>query len=135
MPSVIFNSIINKTVGGQIDFGSDAFKVMLLSDAYRPDRKRHNSKADVAEAEVEGFGYIPGGNAVEVQIDNSPANNRVDIALGGSTWDNASIRARGAAYYKAGNDELVAYIDFGRDVVSTNGTFELTASTLRIQNG
>lgn len=135
MPSVIFNSIISKTVGGQIDFGGDAFKVMLVSDAYRPDRKRHNSKADVADAEVNGFGYVPGGNDVVVQIDTKNASNEVDIALGGSTWDNASIRARGAAYYRAGNEELVAYIDFGRDVISTNGTFELTESTLRIQNG
>ena len=77
---------------------------------------------------------MPGGNAVTVAIDNDNARNMVDIALGGSVWENATIRARGAAYYKAGNDELVAYIDFGGEVASTNGTFELTASTLRVQH-
>lgn len=134
MPSVIFNSIMQKTVAGEINFGADVFKVMLLSDAYRPDRKRHKIVSDIAEAEVDGPGYAPGGNTVLAEITNDAANNRVDIALAGSTWDESSIRARGAAYYKAFGGELVAYIDFGGEVASTNGTFELTASTLRIQN-
>lgn len=134
MPSVIFNSLIQHTVKGEVDFSADAFKVMLLSDDYRPDRKRHSTTTDVVGAEVDGIGYTPGGNSVAVTVDSDSNNNRVDIALGGSTWEQSSIRARGAAYYKVGNSELVAYIDFGGDVASTNGTFELTASTLRIQN-
>ena len=67
------------------------------------------------------------------------ANDRIEISLGGASWEASTITARGLVYYKSRGgapsaDELVAYIDFGEDVVSQNGTFAVTASTLRIQN-
>ncbi len=134
MPSLIFNSTIKAAATGRIDFSFDSFKVMLLSDAYRPDRKHHSNRSDIAEAEVSGSGYDAGGNTVPVKITEDSANNRVDILLGGSEWEISTIRARGAAYYKVQNGELIAYIDFGKEVASSGGLFQLTDSTLRIQN-
>ncbi len=134
MPSVIFNSTIKAAATGRIDFSFDKFNVMLMSDAYRPDRKHHANRSHIAEAEVTGSGYESGGNSVPVEVIEDSANNRVDILLGGSEWEIATIRARGAAYYKVQNGELIAYIDFGKEIISSAGLFELTASTLRIQN-
>jgi hypothetical protein len=66
-------------------------------------------------------------------------NDRVNISLGAISIPSATITAHAAVYYKhrggaSSADELVAYIDFGGDIVSTNGTFALSASTLRKQN-
>jgi hypothetical protein len=134
MPSLIFNSTIKAAATGRVDFSFDTFRVMLLSDAYRPDRKNHANRSHIVEAEVSGLGYESGGNTVPVEVIEDSTNNRVDVSLGGTEWEFSTIRARGAAYYKAQNGELIAYIDFGKEVASSSGLFELTASTLRIQN-
>ena len=138
MASVIFNSAMNDTVSGQIDFSADLFKVLLVSDAYKPDKEMHSKRDDIGGAEASGQGYQAGGNRVSVKIKNDVQNDRIDISLGGTSWEGSTIDARGAVYYKsrgaAGSDELIAYIDFGRDIISTNGKFQLTPSILRIQN-
>jgi len=76
---------------------------------------------------------------VPVTVTKDLVNDRIDISLGAASWTGATITARGAVYFKsrggaANLDELVAYIDFVTDVASTNGTFNLTVSTIRLQN-
>ncbi len=138
MPSLIFNSALDDTVRGNIDFDTDAFKVMLVTAAYVEDKDAHTKRSNVT-GEVVGTGYTAGGNTVTVSVNKDLVNDRVDISLGGTTWPTSTITARKAIYYKSRGgaptaDEIVAVIDFGSDVVSSNGTFTLTASTIRLQN-
>ena len=136
MASFLFTSMLEGLVDGSINFDADPFRVILVGARYTPDKHKHAKRSDVKN-EVVGDGYVAGGQVVAVFVNNDIDHDRVDIALGEATWPGATIKARGAVYLKAGGgdlDELVAYIDFGTDIISTNGTFSLTASTLRIQN-
>jgi hypothetical protein len=138
MASLIYNSALDDAARALIDFDTDTFWAMLVTSAYTPDKDTHTKRSDVTN-EVTGTGYTAGGQVAVVTVTKDTANDRVDISLGAESWANATLTARGAVYYKrrgglASADELVAYIDFGGDIVSTAGTFSLSASTLRIQN-
>jgi hypothetical protein len=138
MSSLIFNKALEAWAKGAIDFDSDTFKVMLVTSSYTPDKDAHDFRNDVTN-EVTGTGYSAGGEAATVTVTLDTANDRVNIELGEADWPASTITARAAVYYKSRGgassaDEIIAYIDFGGDVVSSGGTFALTASTIRVQN-
>jgi len=138
MASLIYNSCLDDVERNNINFASDTFKVMLVTSAYTADKDAHTKRSDITN-EVSGTGYTAGGAAATVTVTKDLANDRIDTSLGGISLSSATVTARGAVYYKARGgassaDNLVAYIDFGSDITSTNGTWALTASTLRIQN-
>lgn len=139
MPSLIYNRAIELWARGNIDFDTDTFRWMLTTSAYTEDKDAHDYRNDITN-EVTGTGYTAGGNpssGVTVTLDT--VNDRVDIVFGGTTWPSSTITARKAVLYKsrggaATADEVILVNDFGSDVSTTNGTFTLGASTLRIQN-
>jgi hypothetical protein len=138
MASLIYNSCVDDMARGNIDFDTDSFKVMLVTSAYVPDKDAHLKRSDVT-SEVVGTGYTAGGLAATVTVAKDLVNDRVDVSLGGVNWPSSTITARGAVYYKARGgaataDELVAYVDFAANIISSGGAFNLTASTLRISN-
>ncbi len=138
MASLIFNSFFEDLARGAIDLDTDTFKVMLTTSAYAEDKDAHLKRSAVTN-EVTGTGYTAGGATTSVTVTKDTANDRLDISIGAASWPTSTITARKAVIYKSRGgassaDELVAVIDFGSDVVSTAGTFTLTASTLRIQN-
>lgn len=139
MASLVFNLALNAWAKGNIDFDTDTFKVMLVTSSYSPNKDTHDFRDDVTN-EVSGTGYTAGGAAVTVTVNAvDTANDREEITLGGASWPTSTITAAGAVYYKsrggaASADEIIAYIDFGGNVVSSGGTFTLNSSTLRLQN-
>lgn len=138
MASVIYHSCLRDAFTGKFVVGTDTFKAMLVTASYTPDKDVHDRRDDITN-EVSGTGYTAGGAAATVSVSIDTANDRIDLALGAVSWPSSTITARGAVYYKSRGgassaDEIVAYIDFGGNIVSTNGTFSLPASTLRLQN-
>lgn len=138
MASLIFNSALDDSARALIDFDTDTFKCMLVTSLYTPNKDTHLKRSDVTN-EVVGTGYTATGAAAAVTVTKDLTNDRVDISLGAVSWPTSTITARGAVYYKsrgglATADEIVAYIDFVADVISSGGTFSLSASTLRFQN-
>ena len=138
MASLIYNSCLDDTVKGSIDFDTDTFKMILVTSSYTA-AKTHAKRSDVTN-EVSGTGYTTGGNAAAVTCTKDNTNNREDITFAITSWTTATITARAGVIYKsrgglASADELVAYVDFGADVTSTAGTFSVTISSpLRFQN-
>jgi hypothetical protein len=138
MASLIFNKALEFWAKGLIDFDTDTFKVMLTTVGYAENKDTHDFRDDVT-SEVTGTGYTAGGNVVTVTVTPDMANDRIDISLGGTTWPTSTITARKAVYYKSRGgastaDEIIAVNDFGTDVISSNGTLTLNASTMRVQN-
>lgn len=138
MPSLIYNRALELWARGNIDFDTDTFRVLLTTAAYTENKDTHDFRDDVTN-EVTGTGYTAGGNVATVTVALDTVNDRLDIALGGTTWPASTITARKAVYYKsrggaASADELIAVNDFGSDVVTSSGTLTLNASTLRITN-
>lgn len=138
MASLVYNSCIDYVCKGSIDFDTDTFKMMLVTDAYTPS-KSHDFRNDVTN-EVTGAGYTTGGNAATPTVTKDNANNRVDVSWTITSWTSSTITARAGVIYKSRGgassaDELVGYVDFGSDISSTSGTFSVTiTSPLRFQN-
>lgn len=139
MASGLYNSMLADEAKGNIDFDTDSFKCMLVTSSYTFDKDAHTKRSDITD-EVVGTGYTAGGAAATVTVSAvDTANDRVNITLGAVSWTTSTITARGAVYYKSRGgassaDEVVGFVDFGGNVVSTAGTFALTASTYRKQN-
>lgn len=138
MASIIYNSALEDAVIGNIDFNTDSFKIILVTSSYAADKDAHTKRSDVTN-EVSGLGYTTGGVSTAVTVTKDTANDRVDIDFADVSWASATITAAGAVIYKttgsAAADNLVAYMDFGSDITSTNGTFTVdVTSPLRIQN-
>lgn len=139
MASLIYNSFFDDVVRGAIDCDTDTFKVMALGAAYAENKDTHTKRSDLSN-EVSGAGYTAGGAVVTVTVTKDTANDRIDISLGGASWPASTISgAQKFVYYKsrggaATADELVAVIDNGTPVSTSNGTLQLNASTIRIQN-
>lgn len=135
MTSFVYDSMVDDMATGAISFGADSFKVMLVSSVYVPDKSGHLSAGDIT-GEVSGGNYTAGGEPVTVAV-TSAVDSETDIELSGASWPASTITARGAVYYAsrggaASADELVAFIDFGSNIVSIAGLFTLGASTIRI---
>ena len=139
MASLIYNSFIRDVLVGNIDMDTDTFKVILTTSAYTENKDSHDKRDDVTN-EVTGTGYTAGGASTTVTVAAvDTANDDVEITIGAASWSTSTITARKAVVYKSRGgassaDELVCVIDFGSDVVSTAGTFTLTASTIKFQN-
>jgi hypothetical protein len=139
MASLIYNSFIRDVLVGNIDMDTDTFKVILTTSAYTENKDTHDKRDDVTN-EVTGTGYTAGGASTTVTVAAvDTANDDVEITIGAASWTTSTITARKAVIYKSRGgassaDELVCVIDFGSDVVSTAGTFTLTASTIKFQN-
>ncbi|AXQ68276.1 hypothetical protein HOT99_gp072 [Caulobacter phage CcrBL10] len=138
MASLVYNSMLHDLVNGDIAFDTDTFKVMLVTSAYTPNKDTHTRKNQVTN-EVTGAGYTAGGQASAVTITPDTANDREDLSFATVTWTSATITARAAVIYKdtgtASTSPLIAYVDFGTDVSSTNANFAVSfSSPLRFQN-
>lgn len=136
MASLIYSSSYFDALRGGINFETDIFGLMLVDASYKADRSLHTRRSDV-KGEIKGDGYSAGGVVTKVAMKRE--GDLISIALGGITLKDATVTARGAVYFKrrggdASGEELVAHVDFGRDVTSTNGDFVVDPSSIRIQN-
>lgn len=140
MASMIFNKALQALANGDIDFGADTFKAMLVTSSYTPDKDAHDFRDDVTN-EVTGTGYIAGGVATACVVTLDAANDRINCTFGNSLYTAVSgFTAAAAIIYKSRGgtssaDEIVAYVDFGGTVTPTGGNLTVTFNTpLRFQN-
>jgi hypothetical protein len=139
MASLIYNSALRDEAIGSIDYDTDTFYAMLVTSTYTENKDTHDKRNHITN-EVTGTGYTAGGSPVAVTVAAvDTTNDRVVLNFGAVTWPSSTITARKAVVYKrrggaATADELVYVNDFGSDVISTNGTFTLPASTITKQN-
>lgn len=139
MPSLLYNKIIHATALASVNFVTSSFKVMLVTNAYTPDRDTHNFRSDVTD-EVVGAGYTAGGSAISAVVNRDDALDQTTVTFGEVEWPEAALTARAAVIYvsrggSAAADELVAYVDFGADKTSAGETFVFKPTTpLRMIN-
>ena len=122
-----FVSAFNK----EIDFNSDTIKVMLCTSTYTPNQDTHAYKSSVTN-EVSGTGYTAGGATLaNASVAYTGASNTLKLDADDVSWPSSTIAARYAVIYDASpatdaTRPLIAYVDFGEDVVSSAGTFSIT---------
>jgi hypothetical protein len=117
-----------KALNKEIDFDTDTVKVMLCTSAYTPNQASHAYKSSVTN-EVTGTGYTAGGATLASKTIVS-SGNVTTLDAADVTWATSTITARYAVIYEStGTDAtsaLIAYVDFGADVVSSGGNFTIT---------
>jgi hypothetical protein len=130
MASVIYNSFKRDIQNGSIDLDTDTIKVALVTSSYTPDVDNHDKFDDITN-EITGTGYSAGGTTLTGKsvTQNNTANTGVFDA-DNAVWSASTITARGAVIYKstgtASTSNLIAYVDFGSDKITTSGTFTIT---------
>ena len=140
MANQIYNSFKRDIMNGSIDLDTDEINVMLVTSAYTPDVDVHDKRDDVTNEVANGNGYATGGAALAgkaVTADNTDDEGMFDA--NDLTWAASTITARGAVLYKARGgaasaDELIAYIDFGSDKISSAGNFTIQWASEGILN-
>jgi hypothetical protein len=137
LANVIYNSFKRDIQDGNIDLDSDTIRVMLVTSAFTPDQEAHTKRSDITN-EVPGTNYtaqaLANKSVAADNTDNEGAFDADDV-----TWANSTITARGAVLYKsrgeaASADELIMYIDFGSDQISSSGNFTITWNSEGILN-
>lgn len=141
MASLVYHNAIKKTLEGSIDYDTDTFYMMLVTSSYSPNKDTHDFRDDVTNEVANGNGYTTKGQAVTLTVGSIDAtNDRVEIGIGNVTWSTSTITAAGAVVYKYRGgadtaDELVCFLDFGGDVASAGGDFQVvTSQGIRFSN-
>lgn len=131
MANLVYNSLFEKLMNGEIDFDTDTIKIALLKDTYSPDAA-HDTWADIKADQVTGVtGYnnTAGGSAlagVTIADKKLDATNPVWTITGTLTCAYAVI-------YKyiddAGSPDdtspLVCLLDLGGNKSVTDGNFTI----------
>lgn len=137
MANVIYNSFKRDIMNGSIDLDTDTIKMMLVTSAYTPNIDTHTKRSDITN-EVVGAGYTSGGVVLAnkiVSADNT--GNKGVFTCDAISIPTATITSRGCVIYKSRGgassaDEIIAYGDFGSDIASTGGTFNITAPVINL---
>ena len=129
MASQLYNSYKVLEANGGINIDTDAIKVMLVTNAYTPNIDTHDFRDDVTN-EVVGTGYTLGGKTIgAVTVAKDDANDRATLDAPDVQWAASTITAAGAVIYRdvgtAATDDLIGYLDFGGDIVSVAGDFDI----------
>lgn len=125
---LLMGAVTWKTTGGS------AIKCALLTSAWVLNQDTNIFLSDISVNEVaNGNGYVTGGAAmVPTDPTVDVASNEVRCDAGNVVWSASTITARYAVIYfasgTAATSNLIAYVDFGADVVSVAGTFTITWS-------
>lgn len=114
----------------QIDFDTDVVRVILCTSTYVP-ADTHRYRSDVTN-EVTGTNYAAGG---EVLIGKTVTQDARTTRLSCSniSWPNSTITARYAVFFVVQgadlttptDDPLLCFWDFGADISSVTGPFNL----------
>jgi hypothetical protein len=128
MASELANNIRVLTAGGDVDYGADTFKIILMGTGFTFDPDTDDLYADVSGDELgTGNGYTAGGATLSgVAVTQNNTTDRCEI-----TWNNASWTASGgdigpfvgAIIYDdtVADDPIVGFIDFGGSFTENNG--------------
>ncbi|MFW6219910.1 MAG: hypothetical protein ACOC33_03640 [bacterium] len=142
MSSFVFNIIKDRISKGEINFNNNTdLKLALVNeDLFDEDNIETSSTwDDINEFEISAtWGYDTDGislSGVEVEENNGNFYVKSDKVEFGT---NTTISARGAVVYdnSFNDDNLICAIDFGKNVTSSNGVYEITLDDpgfLRIQ--
>lgn len=128
----LYGQAVVKMVNKEIDWNSDDIRVALVANTYTPDQDNHDYWNDVVANEVTGVNYVANGAALGTPtVTYTGATNKIKLDGDDVSWASSTITARYAVIYDRtpGSDAtrpLIAYVDFGADMSSYNGTFQIT---------
>ena len=126
MANVIYNSFKKAIGDGSIDFDTDVIKVALVTSTYTPDIDTHTDFTTHITNEVVGAGYTAGGATLAnplITVDTT--DDQAEYDGDDVTWGTSTITARGAVVYASVSGDLICYVDFTEDKISSAGDFTI----------
>jgi hypothetical protein len=146
MASSLYTHYKKLALSGHVNLVTDTIKVMLVSGTYNgstfANSNTHIITGDIATVHevVDTLGsYVRGGKVLTngtVSADTTDSEGVYDAD--DVSWTSSTITASGAVIYKSGSDPtrmfLIAYVDFGGNQTSSNGTFSIVWNTEGIIN-
>lgn len=126
----VYNAAITSLANKEIDWGSDTIKVSLHTSSYTPSQTTHDYQNDLTNEVANGNGYTTGGATLTSKTEAFTGQVK-KFDADDVTWAASTITARYAVIYDAtpgtsATNPLIAYVDFGADVVSSGGAFTIT---------
>jgi uncharacterized protein (UPF0248 family) len=114
---------------GEIDFDTHTMKVLLCTSTYTPNIDTHRYRSSITN-EVTGSGYTAGGATLGSKaVTYATGTNTLTLDAADVTWDPSTITARYAVVYRdtgtSSTSPLLMLIDFGANVSSDNGPFDI----------
>lgn len=128
--ATIYGNGMKKIQNGNIDLDTDTFKALLTTSSYTPDQDAHDFRDDVTN-EITGTGYTAGGATLaSAAATYDTATDQIRLDAADTTWTTSTLTARIAVVYKStgtsSTSPLIAFVNFGADVSTTAGTFQIT---------
>jgi hypothetical protein len=126
----LYGKAMHSAFSGLINLPSDTIKAALCTSSYTPDQDAHDYFNDIS-GEVVGTGYTAGGATLGTKtLTYDGPSNTVTFDAADTSWATSTITARYAVIYKdtgtPSTSPLIGYVDFGADVSTTAGTFQIT---------
>lgn len=157
MASFIYDNAWKHILAGNMDFSDDAsgdntehtFKMVLVTSSYTPNQGSDEFYSTITGTSgyeatdtgspSAGNGYLSGGKPTTPTVTVDGTNHDIEIDFGQVQWQEATVSAVAAVVYRfTGTDstgQLLAYLDFGGTVASTDGTYTVSITTpLTINN-
>lgn len=148
MTSVLYDNYKKLELSGTINLMNSGIYVMLVSGSYNPygagTYASHTVTGDIGlNTEVVDplGGYTRGGKPLSSKSVGvgSPAASHVGyFDAGDSAWTTTTITASGAVIYQSGatpaTSYLIAWVDFGSNYTSSNGSFTISWNSAGIIN-
>jgi hypothetical protein len=127
---VPIKNLMTGVSNGVWDWDTDTIKCALTTNSYTVDIDTHDFFNDVTN-EVTGTGYTSGGATLASAAGTyDTASDQIRLDAADTTWSTSTITARRAVVYKstgtASTSALISFLDFGADVTTTAGTFQIT---------
>lgn len=125
MSSGVYLATFKKGMDGTlaINFGSDTFKAMLVSDSYSPDFSNDSVYSDISAFEATGTGYSAGGVTLSgVSWTTTGGLNKFTATS--PTWSTITTTARFCVIYDtSASNALICCMDFGQNMTTVAGSF------------
>jgi hypothetical protein len=135
--NVVTGSLFGLTAQTMIDgsapivWSSATIKVAQTTSAYTPNNDTHDFFNDVTN-EITGTGYTAGGSTLGSKTSTyDTATDQIRLDAADTSWGSSTLTARRAVVWDdtAGastTDPVMGWVDYGADVSTTNGTFQIT---------
>lgn len=124
MANVYFTNGKVGQLDGSFQWGTTAFKVMLLSN-YTPNVSQ-SVYTNISASETTGTGYTAGGAALGTQSVSSQSNSHASVDAPDTSWSGSSITAAWAVIWATATSKLVGAYDFGGPQTTSSGTFTIS---------
>jgi hypothetical protein len=125
-----YRGFFKRFLAKDVDLDADTLKCTLHTSTYTPNQDTHEFASSLSN-EVTGTGYTAGGVTLTTVAQNVGTTLVWAWDADDVSWATSTITARYAVLSDttpgtAATNPLISYVDFGADVPSSGGTFQIT---------